>query len=318
MPHRLKRSKSRTFAECATVVKKERYDEAKKVMYSLHGHRGSEVIEREFSEMCNQIQLEAQTNSMANFTSLFTLRYIRRTLLACLTVNMMKLSGNNIIQNYQSVMYNSLGYEGQTVLLIGAVYGIMAVIGQVINVFFVADHWTRRTTVVSGSFCLAVVLAVLTGLSKMVDDASNTAASRAGVAFIFLFSFAYSFYFNSINWVIVAEIFPLNLRGVGVGFSVFTQSITAIWLSYAASFAFELIAWKFYFVFIACNIFAGTVYFYFLPETRFLTLEEVAAKFGDEVVTFPSKALERDWVEEKSVAVQKTTASSDHVEEART
>lgn len=211
-------------------------------------------------------------------------------------------------------MYNSLGYQGKTVLLIGAIYGFMAVIGQVINVFFVADHWTRRTTVISGSLCLAVLLAVLTGLSKMVDDSPDAAASRAGVAFVFLFAFAYSFYFNSVNWVIVAEIFPLNLRGVGVGFAVFTQSITAIWLSYAAFFAFDAISWKFFFVFIACNVFAGTVYFFFLPETRFLNLEEIAVQFGDEVVTFPSKQVEQGQVEDKPAIVQQAEANSDHIE----
>lgn len=72
---------------------KERYDESKEVMYSLHEHRGAEVIEREFAEMCGQIQFEARTKSMANFYNLFTKKYIRRTLLACLIVNMMKLSG---------------------------------------------------------------------------------------------------------------------------------------------------------------------------------------------------------------------------------
>lgn len=82
------------------MAKKERYDEAKEIMYFLHGHRGSEVVEKEYSEMYNQIQLETHTNGMANFTSLFTRQYIRRTLLACLNVNMQKLSGSSIIQNY--------------------------------------------------------------------------------------------------------------------------------------------------------------------------------------------------------------------------
>ncbi|KAJ0336110.1 hypothetical protein COL922a_008341 [Colletotrichum nupharicola] len=299
------------------LASKERYDEAKQVMYTLHKHRGSEVIEREFAEMCSQIQLESEKkeNAMTNFLNLFTRKYIRRTLLACLTVNMMKLSGSNIIQNYQSIMYNSLGYEGQTVLLIGALYRFMAVVGQIINVFFVADDWTRRVTVISGSYCLAVLLAVFTALSERFPEGSNPAGYRSGVAFVFLFAFAYSFFFNSVNWVLVAEIFPLDLRGVGVGFSVFTQSITAIWLSYAASIAFDEISWKYYFVSIACNLFAGTIYFFFLPETRFLSLEEVAAKFGDEIVTHPSKDVEFD--EKNVTSTEKVEVSSDHVESSR-
>ncbi|KEZ45013.1 hypothetical protein SAPIO_CDS2406 [Scedosporium apiospermum] len=80
---------------------KERYDEAKAVMYSLPSHRGSDVIEAEFAEMCSQIQLERNKKTMTNFYNLWTRKYIRRTLLACLTVNMMKLSGSNVIQNYR-------------------------------------------------------------------------------------------------------------------------------------------------------------------------------------------------------------------------
>lgn len=210
-------------------------------------------------------------------------------------------------------MYSSLGYEGQTVLLIGALYGFMAVIGQVLNVFFVADHWARRWTVIPGCYTLAVLLAVLTPLSKLFPDDHNPDGSRAGVAFIFLFAFAYSFYFNSVNWVLVAEIFPMELRGVGVGFAVFTQSITAIWLSYAASIAFDEISWRFYFVFIACNLFAGTVYLLFLPETRFLSLEEVAAKFGDEVVVPAGKQADLD-AEGNMANAGKQEVSSNHVE----
>ncbi|TEA14319.1 H(+)/hexose cotransporter 2 [Colletotrichum sidae] len=233
-----------------------------------------------------------------------------------MTVNCMKLSGSNVIQNYQSIMHNSLGYEGRTVLLIGALYGFMAVIGQVINVFFIADHWTRRTTVISGSFCLAVLLAVLIALSERFPGDSNPHGSRAGVAFIFLFAFAYSFFFNSINWVLVAEIFPLDLRGVGVGFSVFTQSLTATWLSYTASLAFDAISWRSYFVFIGWNVFAGTIYFFTLPETRFLSSKEVAAKFGDEIIASP-KGVKTDAVEKKGTNIEKTEASSDHIEQSK-
>ncbi|KAK1525936.1 uncharacterized protein CCOS01_08354 [Colletotrichum costaricense] len=252
---------------------RERYDDAKKII---------------------EIQLEANKKKVSNFWNLFTCQYIRRTLLACLIVHMRKLSGSNIIQNYQSVMYNSLGYEGQTVDLTGGLYGFMAVNGQIINVFFVADHWRRRNTVISGSFTLAVLLAVLTALSKLFQDDSNPAGSRASVAFIFLFAVAYSFFVNSVNWLLVAEIFPLDLRGVGVGFSVFTQAVTAIWLSYAVSAAFDAIEWKFYFVFVACNAFAGTIYFLFLPETRFLSLKEVATGSGDEIISPGKKGPELD------------------------
>lgn len=110
------------------LMQKEKYEESKKVMYYLHEHRGEEYIEHEYAEMYAQIRLEASRKNNNNFYALFTKRYIRRTLLGCLIVNMTKLSGNNIIQAYQSKMYAALGYEGRQVLLLTALFGIMAVI----------------------------------------------------------------------------------------------------------------------------------------------------------------------------------------------
>lgn len=154
---------------------------------------------------------------------------------------------------------------------------------------------------VTGHATLATTLSILAALSRFYPDSHNLSGSRAGVAFIFLYAFFYSYFFNTVNWVLVAEIFPLHLRARGNGFAVFTQAITAIWLSYAASIAFDKISWKFYFVFMGCNVFAGTVYWIFLPETNQMTLEQVAAAFGDEIAA-----------DEKAVAESKGAVA--HVE----
>ncbi|KAF7198364.1 High-affinity glucose transporter [Pseudocercospora fuligena] len=229
------------------LIMRERYEEAESTMRYLHAHRSQDFISQEFNEMQAQVQLEAQHKTKSNLLRLFSKQYIRRTLLGTWIVQMCKLSGSNIIQNYQNVMYANLGYEGNTALLITAIYGFMALVGQIFSIFTVADHWPRRRTVITGWLTLAGCLIVLTVLSALYgeDGNPNKAGQRAGIAFIFLFALSYSVFFNSAVWVIVAEIFPLELRAVGVGWSTFSQYLTAIWLSYGASYAFEVITWKF-------------------------------------------------------------------------
>lgn len=97
--------------------------------------------------MCSQIAFESDMRRKGSYRELFTKKYIRRTLLGCLIVNMTKLSGSNIIQAYQTVMYGALGFKGQTVLLIAALYGFMAVIGQILSLFTLSDFWPRKRTV---------------------------------------------------------------------------------------------------------------------------------------------------------------------------
>ncbi|KAJ9134120.1 MFS sugar transporter [Pleurostoma richardsiae] len=266
------------------LVRQERHEDALAVLQRLHGARGDEFVQRQYTEIRDQLALEADIRKRSSLRVLFTPRYGRRLFLACLIVNMTKLSGSQIIQNYQSLMYAALGFKGQTVLLIAGCYGTMGVLGQIVNLAWVSDNWPRRRTMCVGCIVLAATLAVLTALSKFYPDDHNLAGSSAGVAFIFIFSFLYALFFNSTNWVLVSEIFPLHLRGTGVGFAIFTQAVTAIWLTQVSPIAFDSLKWRFYFIFIGTNIVAGLIYYFFLPETNQLTLEQVAAVFGDAAV----------------------------------
>lgn len=60
-----------------------------------------------------------------------------------MTANM---SGVSVIQNYQTEFYNLVGYTGNSALLVSAIYGLMGVLGQVINITLVADKRGRKST----------------------------------------------------------------------------------------------------------------------------------------------------------------------------
>ena len=105
-------------------------------------------------------------------------------------------------------------------------------------------------------------------------------------------------------YLYVSEIFPLEIRGIGMGkpipsqqnppssyntnthtkgFSLFGQFAATIILLETAPIGFVNVGWKYYFVIIAwCPIFMLLIYFYW-PETAKLSLEEISARFGDHV-----------------------------------
>lgn len=284
-------------------MSKERHEDALEVLSKLHAERGDEFIQREMLEIREQLALEQARRKNSSWAELFTLRYARRVLLGCFIMNMTKLSGSGIVQNYQSLFYGGLGFQGRTVLLISGFYGIMGVIGQLINIAWVSDKWPRRRTVskftqftyatnyilltipciVVGSITLALFLTLLMLMSKYFGDGSNLAGAAAGVAFVFLFSGFYAVFFNSTVWVLVSEIFPQHLRGNGNSLAVFSMSVTNIWFSQITPLAMEAIAWKFYLVMIATNLAAAFIYWMWLPETNQLSLEEIAGAFGDDI-----------------------------------
>ncbi|KAE8327480.1 general substrate transporter [Aspergillus sergii] len=269
------------------LVQQERHDDAKAVLERLHSNRGHDWVQNELQEIITQVAQDAELRKKNEFFALFTPKYFRRTFLAIWVANVSKLSGSVVIQNYQSLMYTALGFSGRTLLLIAGCYGLMGVLGQILNLVFVSDRWERTKTLYIGSLALCCILATLAALSKFYPDNRNLAGSSAGVAFIFLFSGVFAVFFNSTGWILASELFPLHLRANGVGFAIFTTSITAIWLTQVTPLAFEALAWKFYLIFIAYNLFSAGIYYFLLPETNQLSLEEIGALFGDEVAPDP-------------------------------
>ena len=77
---------------------------------------------------------------------LFLWKNIRRTAMAIMVMQVGILSGSLAIQNYQSLLYASLGYHGRSSILISGCYGFMGIAGQIINLLGVSDRWSRTRT----------------------------------------------------------------------------------------------------------------------------------------------------------------------------
>jgi uncharacterized membrane protein len=101
-------------------------------------------------EIREQINFEKATRSNTRFghaiIELFSRKYIRRTAIAIMVLQVGILSGSLAIQNYQSLLYSSLGFTGQKAILISGCYGLMGVVGQLINLVGVSDRWPRVRT----------------------------------------------------------------------------------------------------------------------------------------------------------------------------
>lgn len=85
-------------------------------------------------------------------------------------------------------------------------------------------------------------------------------------------------------WVYLSEIFPTKFRAQGTAICTFWGQVMGIIIQQVGLQIYDDIGYLFYIVFIVCTIIAGYVYFVFLPETKGVSLEEISAFFGDEVV----------------------------------
>jgi hypothetical protein len=121
-------------------------------------------------------------------------------------------------------------------------------------------------------------------LTKIYTGSDNDAGKAAAVSFIFLHSYAYSVFMYGTVWVYTTEIFQTHIRAKGTAICTFWGQAFGILLQQIGLTVFEDIGYLFYIVFIVCTSFAGLVYFFFLPETKGATLEDISRFFGDPVV----------------------------------
>jgi Sugar (and other) transporter len=133
-----------------------------------------------------------------------------------------------------------------------------------------------------GAIALLVDLVVLMPLSKIYTGSTNKAGQAAAVSFIFLHTFVYSVFMFGTVWVYISEIFPTKIRAQGTAISTFWGQAVGVILQQVGLQIYNDIGYLFYLVFIVCTAFAGIFYFFFLPETKGVTLEDVSLFFGDE------------------------------------
>ncbi|KXJ85638.1 general substrate transporter [Microdochium bolleyi] len=277
------------------LVMQGRHDEAKTVLRRLHHDKhdsttSDEFVEQEVVQVRQQIALEQSMMGSMSWSAalkfMFNRQYARRTLTAAFILAMGQLSGSGVIQNFQSIFYATVGFTGRQALLISGAYGMMGIIGQIIYLVFVADKWPRTKTLWGGSLVLCTMLAIVMALSATFGQAGGSQdGARGAIAAIFIYSMCFAIFFNAMIWVVPTEILPFFLRSKGLAFAMVCKAVVSIVLSQITPIALQSISWRFYAVFIATNLIAAVIYFFWLPETTGKSLEEIAELFGDAIAS---------------------------------
>ena len=105
---------------------------------------------------------------------------------------------------------------------------------------------------------------------------------------------------NTRRSVYTSEIFPNHIRSKGMSWSIVSYFASLIIYLQVAPTAFAKIGWKFYLVFlILLFCFIVPLFFYF-PESKGLSLEEISRLFGDETTTI---SLEGPETPEEKIAI---------------
>lgn len=199
--------------------------------------------------------------------TLFSRQYAALLLLGVFIAVFQQWCGTNVIFNYAQEIFQQAGYEIGDVLFNIVVTGIANVVFTVVAIRTV-DRIGRKPLMLIGAGGLCVIYAILGACYYL---------QVTGVGMIVLVVLAIGCYAMTLGpcaWVLIAEIFPDKIRGVGVSACTFALWIGSSTLTYTFPFLNKALGSYGTFWIYAAVCAVGFVFFLFrLKETKGTKLE---------------------------------------------
>ena len=185
-----------------------------------------------------------------------------------------QLTGINSIMYYGQIVLIESGFAANAALIANIAPGVVAVIGGFVALYMM-DRVDRRTTFLIG-LTLTTTFHLLIGLCSMYMSEDNPLRAWVILALIVGFVASMQTFLNVAVWVWLAEVFPLPMRGVGIGISQLfgwgmNGVIALVFPSMVAAIGISGVFFVFAGVGVIALIFVATQ----VPETRGISLEKM-------------------------------------------
>ncbi|THY68886.1 general substrate transporter [Aureobasidium pullulans] len=301
----------------------DRADEGLQVLAQLHAHgdTSDSYVLAEVELIQSQIVEERSQKSIGYFDLFRGWPNLRRTILVMAIQASCQMTGVSAIQYFSPQIFAQIGIPTSRSLLFQAVNAIIAFAGTTVCILTI-DGVGRRPLQIFGHIFLCVTFVINAAIIKVFPTTSNnTSAHWAFVVMTWLFNFVFFLTSGPLSWAIPAELFGTAMRLKGVSWGAMTSFAFNTMIGQVTPIAISSIGWKFYLVFIVCNLTNAIFFWCFQPETKGLNLEDMDELFRDSPTFVPGgKWAPSSYVNELAREIAKgdevKTIETQHMEEA--
>lgn len=211
----------------------------------------------------------------------------KRLFTGCALQALQQLSGVNFIFYYGTSYFKNAGFQDPFVIQV--ITNSVNVVSTLPGLYLV-EKMGRRNLLLFGAMgmCVSQFLVAIIGSTAGTTD---LAAQRAAIAFVCIFIFFFACSWGPVAWVVTGELFPLKVRAKCISITTASNWLFNFAIAYATPYLVDddessaQLGSKVFFIWGSCCAIAVAFTYFFIYETKNLTLEQV-----DELYNMVGKA----------------------------
>nr|VDD53330.1 unnamed protein product [Brassica oleracea] len=248
------------------LAKENRDEECEVVLQKLRGKEADIVKET------REIMISVDATANISMQSLFKRKYARQLIIGVGVMLLQQLCGSSGISYYAGSIFDLAGFPSQT----GMTVLSMVVVPKAILGLIIVDRWGRRPLLMASAFglCLSCISLALAFGFKGVPGIVNFTPTMAFIG-ILTYVMMFAAGLGALPWIIMSEIFPMDMKVVAGSLVTITNWFTGWIVSYCFNF---MLIWSPTGTFIIFAIMSGLTVVFACPNSS-LPATEIEAPF---------------------------------------
>ncbi|TPX38101.1 hypothetical protein SmJEL517_g00336 [Synchytrium microbalum] len=215
----------------------------------------------------------------AKWSEIFQRSIRPRIFLVLVLQTLQQWTGINVILYYAGTLFQDMGFshaESSTSFVI-ANAGINFL--ATFPALYLVERVGRKTLLIVGGAGIAFSHTMVTICLKISQN-GNPSVAWGAIIFVYLFIFFFAITWGPVAWVYQSEILPLRVRSKGTGLGTVANWVSnAIIAKISPIIATSLGAYQ-YLIYAGMGVMMTVFAIFFIPETKGVELEDMAAVFG--------------------------------------
>jgi sugar porter (SP) family MFS transporter len=262
-----------------SLVRRGHAEQGRAVLVGLRGG-DTALAERELTEIVELERQQHDTRAGARLSAPWVRRLL---LLGALLAIFQQVTGINAIVYYAPTLLTGFGVSATTALLFGFLNGLLN-IGTIALVVRskIVDRRGRKPILLAGLVGMSASLLAV-GVAALIFPVGSTALFVVAVAAFVVFTNTFSATWGPVLWVLLAEIFPLAIRGSAMAIATLFNWLAAflVALTFPGFTAFAG-AGTVFIAYAAVGVVLFPIVWRMVPETKERSLESLEAEFRND------------------------------------